>query len=138
MRFYTAVRAENEIYPVRRVALHRTDTDIFDLSGNVYDVIFEKQQQGAATPLPLPENQNVGAERLPDTINILDLLKLVKSSDGKIYRQKHENNPKGAYYDKPSLEAIDKTENKNREKTTQKNYQKILEAIGKNPQISRQ
>lgn len=118
--------------------MHRTDTDIFDLSGNVYDVIFEKQQQGAATPLPLPENQNVGAERLPDTINILDLLKLVKSSDGKIYRQKHENNPKGAYYDKPSLEAIDKTGNKNREKNNPKNYQKILEAIGKNPQISRQ
>ena len=34
-----------------------------------------------------------------DKISVSDLLKLVKSSDGKIYRQGRANAPKGAYCD---------------------------------------
>ena len=52
LRFYTTVRAGNGIYPVRIFALHKENTNSFDLSGDVYDIIFEKQQQGVATPLP--------------------------------------------------------------------------------------
>ena len=85
LRFYTAVRAGNEIYPVRIVALHKADTDSFDLSGNVYDVIFEEKEQGATASLP--NKLTIDAGSLPDTISISDLLQSVKSSDGRTYYQ---------------------------------------------------
>ena len=86
LRFYAAVRAGNDVYPVRIVALHREDTDSFDFSGDVYDVIFEEKKRKATAPDTSKEATSAGQPS--DKIIISDLLDYVKASDEKIYKQK--------------------------------------------------
>ena len=92
-------KANGKIYPVRIVALHKENSDSFDLSGNVYDVIFEDENQEVAGSLPNKSTIDPGP-KLPDTIIVSDLLKHVKASDGRFYKQSQKtspNNPRGKF-----------------------------------------
>ena len=91
-------KANGKIYPVRIVALHKEGTDSFDLSGDVYDVIFENENRELQAPFAEQDGGWHGVT--PNTIVISDLLKHVKSVDGRFYKQSQKtspNNPRGKF-----------------------------------------
>ena len=86
--------------PVRIVALHQEGSDIVNLTGDVYDVILEEKGviKNQAAHTNSAKNKSTSAlEGQPNKIIIANLLKNVKASNCKFYKQNINNRPSGQF-----------------------------------------
>ena len=84
--------------------MHKENSDSFDLSGDVYDVIFENENRELQAPFAEQDGGWHGAT--PNTIIISDLLKHVKASNCKFYKPNTNNRPSGSLQEKLTPEKL--------------------------------